>query len=223
MDVSLTVETGREAGTRNSRRLRAGGLIPGVVYGLGSEPTPVVVPWPELRRALTTEAGTNALIDLELDGATHLSIVKEVQRHPVRRDVLHVDFLRIDPSQPLAVEVPITLVGRAEKVEAVKGMIDQLMYTLQVKAKPGEFPTQLEADVSHLEIGVLLKVSDVVLPDGVTTDVNLEESVAIASPTRSTILLQQEQARAVKDAEKAADGESGGTEDVADSDPSAEG
>jgi large subunit ribosomal protein L25 len=219
MDVSLTVETGREAGTRNSRRLRAEGLIPGVVYGLGSDPTPVVVPWTELRRALTTEAGTNALIDLEVDGATHLSIVKDLQRHPVRRDVLHVDFLRIDPNLPLAVEVPITLVGRAEKVEAVKGMIDQLMYTLQVKAKPGEFPTQLEADVSHLEIGVLLKVSDVVLPDGVTTDVGPEESVAIASPTRSTILLQQEQIRA----EKVAAGEPDDPAEAGSGDSSAEG
>lgn len=196
MNVTLTAETGRPTGSRNANRLRAEGKIPAVVYGLGKEPMPVVVPWSDLRKALTTDAGTNALIELTIDGESNLSIVKEMQRHPVRRDVTHVDFMLIDRNAPLSVDVPIVLEGRAEKVEAMKGMIDQLMYTLQVKARPGSIPNELVGDVSALEIGTSLKVSEVALPEGVTTDVDPDGQVAIGSPTRSTIIMQQEAAKA---------------------------
>jgi len=216
MDVTITAETGRPTGTRNSKRLRAEGKVPGVVYGLGSEPMPVAVEWTELRRALTTEAGTNALISITVDGETRLSIVKEFQRHPVKRNVTHVDFLVIDPDAPVAVDVPIVLHGESEQVERMKGMVEQLIFTLTVKAKPGNFPTQLEADTSGLDIGTQLKVGDIVLPDGVTTDANLDEAVAQGAPTRSTIILQQEAARA----ERAAlgieeiEGEGGTSDDI---------
>ncbi|MCU0270245.1 MAG: 50S ribosomal protein L25 [Acidimicrobiales bacterium] len=195
MDITLTVATGRPQGSRASRRLRAEGKIPGVVYGLGREPKSVVVEWAELRRALATDAGLNALIDLDVDGETNLSVVKELQRDPVRRTVDHVDFLLIDRDAPLSVDVPITLVGTAPKVDAQKGMIDQLLYTLTVNARPGFIPTQLDADVSDLEIGTQLKAGDIQLPDGVTTDVDPDLAVAQGSPTRSTIILQQQAAR----------------------------
>src|SRR5262245_49551976 len=111
MDVTLTVETGRPTGSRASGRLRATGKVPGVVYGLGVEPTAVPVDWPELRRALSTPAGLNALIDLTVSGGTggtaeraHLSVVKELQRDPVKRTVRHVDFMLIDRDAPLAVD-----------------------------------------------------------------------------------------------------------------------
>ncbi|MCX7621419.1 MAG: 50S ribosomal protein L25 [Acidimicrobiales bacterium] len=197
MDLELIVEPGRPCGTRHSRRLRAAGKVPGVVYGLGKDPVPVTVAWPELRRVLTTEAGQNALINLTVgEGESSLSIVKELQRHPVRREVLHVDFQLIDPNAPLAVEVPVVLVGRAEKVEQRKGIIDQLRHSIVVKAKPGNIPTQLDADVSGLEIGTAITVGDIVLPEGVTTDLDPETPVAQGSPTRSTILLDAQAARA---------------------------
>lgn len=195
MDVSLTVETGRPTGTRDSRRLRATGKIPATVYGLGTDPTTVAVDWPDLRQALSTDAGLNALINLTVDGETSLSIVTDLQRHPVRRDVLHVDFLRIDPSRPLSVDIPIHLHGEADEVEKKKGMVDQLLYTLTVWARPGNIPNELTADISHLDIGTNLLVSDIELPDGVTTDLDPEESVAVGSPTRSTVMMQQEEAR----------------------------
>lgn len=201
MDVTLTVETGRPTGTRPAKRLRAEGKVPGVVYGLGTEPKPVVVPWPDLRKALTTDAGLNALINLTVDGETNLALVRDMQRHPVRRDVTHVDFLLIDPNAPLSVDVPVQLVGQSEKVDALKGMIDQFMYTLTVNAKPGGIPTQIEADISGLEIGTQLKVGEITLPEGVTTDVDPEMAVAQGSPTRSTIMLQQQ---AAADAKRAA-------------------
>jgi large subunit ribosomal protein L25 len=191
MDVTLTVESGRELGTRPSRRLRAEGKVPAVIYGLGKEPESVLVDWSSLRRAITTEAGLNALITLEGNGESSLSIIKDLQRHPVKREVLHVDFQLIDRDEALSIDVPIVLHGVSKAVEAKKGMIDQLKHTLTVNAKPGFIPTQLEADVSDLEIGgKQLLVGDLTLPEGVTTDLDPEEIVAQGSPTRSTILLE---------------------------------
>lgn len=195
MDVSLTVETGRPTGSSDSRRLRASGMVPGVVYGMGSEPRSVSVAWPALRQALSTEAGVNALIDLTVDGESALSMVTDLQRHPVRRDIVHVDFMRINADKPLSVDVPVHLHGEAEEVENKKGMIDQLLYTLTVNARPGNIPNQLDADISHLDIGTSLLVSEIALPEGVTTDADPDESVAVGSPTRSTVMLQQEEAR----------------------------
>ena len=195
MDVTLTVETGRPTGSRDSGRLRAAGKVPGVVYGLGSEPTPVTVDWPELRRALSTEAGLNALIELDVNGKTNLSVVKELQRDPVKRTVRHVDFMLIDRDAPLAVDVPLNVVGESPKLEAMKGIVDQMLYTLTVKAKPGTIPTQIDVDVSEIELGTSVKVGEITLPDGVTTEVDPETPIAQGSPTRSTIILQQTAAR----------------------------
>jgi len=192
MDVTLTAHPRPTTGSSVSRRMRTAGHIPAVVYGLGSEARAIMVEWPELRKALTTDAGANALIELTIDGETNLSIVKDLQRHAIRRDVLHVDFQLIDRNAALAIDVPVVLVGIAPKVEQFKGMVDQLKHTLSVKAKPGSFPNQLEADISELEIGTTFKVSDVILPDGVTTDVDPEDVVAQGSATRSTILLMND-------------------------------
>ncbi|HVN51770.1 MAG TPA: 50S ribosomal protein L25 [Acidimicrobiales bacterium] len=185
MDLTLTAETGRVTGSRPARRLRADGRVPGVVYGLNREPVSVVVPWSELRRVLTTEAGMNALIDLEIDGHHDLTIVKELQRDPVRRTVSHVDFLRIDRDAPISVEVPVVLVGEAHEVEINQGIVEQLLYALLITSKPSAIPTQLEADISALEIGGAVRVRDLTLPEGVTTDVDEDEQIAIGSITRA--------------------------------------
>ena len=94
-EIVLSAETTRVTGTRSSRRLRRGGRVPAVVYGLSQDPISIDVAWTDLRLALTTDAGVNAVIHLELSGEKQMSIVKDIQRHPVRRDVTHVDFLRI--------------------------------------------------------------------------------------------------------------------------------
>ena len=196
-ELLLKANTGRKTGTRSSRRLRSEGQVPSVVYGLGADPVSVSVAWPELRRALTTDAGVNALITLDIDGDQQLSIVKDIQRHPTRRDVIHVDFIRLDPNAEVEVEVPLLLTGEARKVTAVSGMVDQTMFTLSVLSKPLDIPTELTADVSELEVNETITVADVVLPEGVRTEIDPEESVASGVVTRSTLdAMREEQAAA---------------------------
>lgn len=182
----LTAETGRTRGTRPSRRLRRTGRIPAVVYGLGQSVVAVSVDRTDLRGALSTDAGLNALITLDIDGDQHLSIVKDLQRHPVRRDVLHVDFLRIDPDSEVEVEVPLVLTGEAKKVTQASGMVDQVMHRVLLRARPSDIPTEVTADVSDLEVGSSLRVSDIALPGGVTPAGDPDATFAVGLITRST-------------------------------------
>lgn len=211
-ELTLTAETGRPTGSRASNRLRAEGKIPGVVYGLGSDPKAVAVNWRELRQVLTTDAGLNALINLDIDGEQHLSIVKEMQRNPVKRSVTHVDFILIDREADIEVEVPVVLEGDADLVERENGTVSQVLFSLTIIAKPGKIPDQLTADISALEIGEAIRVADLALPDGVRTEVDPDDPIAMGEITRATLESEAADAAAEEAAEagEAGAGESGG-------------
>jgi large subunit ribosomal protein L25 len=194
MDVTLTAHTGRTAGSRSTNRLRRDGQVPGVVYGLGTDAVAVTIPWPELRRALTTEAGANALVTLEYDGNKDLTIVKDLQRDPVRRDVLHVDFLRVDPNEPVAVEVPIRIIGEAKEVENNRGIAEQSMTSITVMTKPADIPSHFEIDITDLTVGTSITVAELVLPDGVTTDIDPESPIVSGVATRFSTEAEDEAA-----------------------------
>jgi large subunit ribosomal protein L25 len=184
-EITLPAATGRSTGTRPSRRLRGEGRVPGTVYGLGTEAVSVSVDWRELRGALTTDAGINALINLEIDGhASELTIVKDLQRHPIKRNVLHVDFLRVSRDVAIEVDVPIVLQGEAEEVTRNDGVVEHLLFQLAIRAKPGSIPNELTVDISGLAINEAIRVGDLTLPAGVETDADPEEPIVIGQPPR---------------------------------------
>lgn len=206
----LTATTGRGLGNGPSKRIRAEGKIPGVVYGLGADPIPVTVEWRPLRAALTTDAGLNALINLDIDGDVALTIIKEMQRHPIRGDVLHLDFLRVSADALISVDVPITMVGEAEAVDLEDGTVDHLMFVLTISAKPADIPNEINVDISALEIGDAIRVEDLRLPAGVTTDVEGDEVVLTAlAPT-------VEEPEEPEEPEEGAEGEAGGEAEAKD-------
>ncbi|TML08087.1 MAG: 50S ribosomal protein L25 [Actinobacteria bacterium] len=177
-DLVLVAEIGRETGTRSSRRMRREGTVPATLYGLGQDAQTVAVAWRELRRVLTTDAGVNAFIHLEVDGRRQATLVKEIQRHPVRREVVHVDFLRVDPKKTLDVEVSVELTGEAEAVTRAGGIVQQLIHSLVVSTRPDNIPNSLELDISDMTLDGELRVRDLVLPAGVTTDADPDDVVA---------------------------------------------
>lgn len=207
-ELLLKASTGRTEGTRPSRRLRRAGQVPAVVYGLDSDPIPVAVEWTELRSAITTDLGLNALITLDIDGTKQLSLVKDIQRHPVRRDVIHVDFIRVEEDAEVEVEVPLILTGEAKLVERANGMVDQLLHSLPVFAKPDSIPEDLHTDISDLEVGNSLRVGEIELPAGVRLAVDPDVAFAVGLITRST----KEFLRREAAAEAAAEGEGEGAE-----------
>src|ERR1700730_6105762 len=138
-DINLVAEVGRPTGTSASRRLRRSEYVPGVVYGRGVESTAVTVARRELRQALTGPAGLNAVINLKVGKATHPTVVKQMQRHPVRRNVIHVDFLVVD----IEVEIPIVLHGEAKAVLNELGLVDPALNSLLVRCTPRAIPNDI--------------------------------------------------------------------------------
>ncbi len=216
-DLVLDTQDDRELGSRSSRRLRREGRVPGVLYGLGQDPLTFSVDYGELRGALTTEAGLNALIQINVGGSAQLSILKNLQRHPVKDEVIHVDFVRVDPNKELEVEVRLTLEGDAKKVTDQNGMVDQTMFSLSVLSLPDSIPNELSVDVSDLEINDSVRVGDIQLPEGVRTEVDLEETVAVGTVTRSTM-----ESIAAEEAADAEEELAEGEEPTAEGDDSAE-
>jgi large subunit ribosomal protein L25 len=185
-EIKLAVVAGRSVGSRASRRLRAAGQVPGVVYGHGIEPLAVAVDARALRAALTTESGLNALLSLQVDGSSHLTLAREIQRHPVRATVTHVDFQIVRRDEVVTSEVPVTLFGEAQQVHRGDGMVDQQLFSLTVRAVPMAIPNSLEVDVSGLEIGQMIRVGEIALPEGVTTETDPEAPVVVGQPPQVT-------------------------------------
>ena len=186
-EVTLTAETGRPIGSAAARRLRTEGKVPGVVYGQGGDTQTVAVVRRELRVALSGPAGFNALITLNVGGTPVLTIVRDLQRDPIKRVVTHVDFLRINRDEEIEVEVPLHLEGEATAVLRDDGLVDLFLDHLTVLAKPGDIPPSFTIDVSAMTIGDVIRVRDIALPPGVTTPLDPETPLVTAEATRATI------------------------------------
>ncbi len=187
-EITLVAEAGREVGTRPARRQRASGRIPAIVYGEGVEPVSVTVAARDLRAALSTGAGLNALLSLDISGKRYLTLARELQRHPVRGTLLHVDFQVVDPDREVTADVPITLVGEAIELHRADGVLEQMLFVMPVKARPADIPSHLEVDISDLVIGTSVRVLDLALPARVTADIDPEATIAIGSAPRVAVL-----------------------------------
>ena len=192
-DTMLTAHTGREIGTSSTRRLRAQGKIPGVVYGHGSEPIAVAVVAREFQIAMSGDAGLNTLLQLKVDGKDLLTMARDIQHHPVRNVVTHVDFQIVNVDELISAEVTINLVGEAVEVGHGDGIVDQQLFTLHVKAKPNEIPPSVDIDISGLTIGGALHVSDIIIPAGVELETDLGATVVAGNPPRVQVVTVAEE------------------------------
>jgi large subunit ribosomal protein L25 len=204
--VKLEVRKRERLGTRESKRLRREGLIPGVLYGRG-EPHAIVVPERELRRVLTGDAGLHAILDVVIEDqeTTHPSILKEYQHDPMRGKLVHVDLQEVRLDQPIQAVVSVSLVG-AEDAPGVRegGALSQVNREINVEALPMEIPEHIDLDVSGMVIGDTLRVSDLRAIDGVTFLDDPETVLAsLAIPTRV------EEPEVEEAEEEAAEGEEG--------------
>jgi len=175
MSSRLVADTGRALGTRSTKRLRAAGKIPGVLYGRGTPPTPLAVDARELRAALRGDHGINAVLTIEVDGAEHVAMARDIQRHVTRGTVSHVDFLVVDRNVSVSADVPVNLIGESDL--GGSAMVDVVTSMLTIQAKPESIPAAIEVDQSKLKVGSQVLVKDLVLPEGVTTEIDPEEVV----------------------------------------------
>lgn len=217
-ETVLTAEAGRRTGSSDSRRLRAAGKIPAVVYGHGMDPMSVSVDRRELRQALSGGAGMNTILDLTVDGTIYPSIIKDIQRHPVRRSVQHIDFIQVNLNEEIVVSIPIHLDGEAKDVSAHGGLVDLAMQELEVRTTPRSIPDGVTIDISTMTMDTVIRVEDIPLPSGVTAEADPETPV-VTVLTMRTPVLDAEEAAAEEAAAEAGEGEPGASaEAAADSD-----
>jgi large subunit ribosomal protein L25 len=168
MSTKLVAQPRPAAGSPAARRLRAEGHIPGVVYGQGMAPISLSVERRDLRLALSGAAGANTVLSLEVAGKSYPAVVKELQRHPIRRTVSHIDFLAVNMNEEITVHVPVRIEGESKAVEAEGGMVDPAVDSIEVSCTPGNIPDEFVIDVTEMHGHEVIRLSDVPMPKGVT-------------------------------------------------------
>jgi large subunit ribosomal protein L25 len=189
--IKLQVRERERRGSGEARRLRRAGLIPGVLYGRGNDPYAFCVEERELRRALTGDAGLHAILDIAVDGAARPSILKDLQRDPVRDKLIHIDLQEVRLDQPITAQVVVELVGEPAGVKE-GGVLSQVSREITVEALPMEIPERIELDVSDMEMGDTKRLADLTPPEGVTLLDDPEETV-LATVTMPTRIVEPEE------------------------------
>lgn len=217
-ETVLVAETGRATGSANARRLRREDSIPAVVYGLGMDPISISVARPDLRAALSGSAGMNTVLDLSIDGTVYPAIIKEVQRHPVRRTVQHVDFIQINLTEEITVSVPVHMEGIAKDVEQNNGFVDLVMNEIEVSTTPRNIPDEIVVDVSAMTMDTTITLGDIALPAGVVATGEPDWAVVTVVTVRTPVLDEEDaaaEAEAEAEAAAEAEGEGGDAESAA--------
>ena len=181
-------------GKGEARALRRAGRVPAVAYGAGLDAaTAVHVDAADLRHALATDAGENVVIQMDIAGDTHLTMPREIHRHPVRRDVLHVDFVAIDKNVKVTVEIPLHVEGEVEGA-----VVNQVMNYLTVDVLPLEVPEYFTTTVEGREVGDVVRAGEVELPEGVDL---------LDDPERTAVTINLPDTSPVEDEDEAGEGE----------------
>ena len=197
--VHVEVVEREEGGKNASRRLRASGKIPAVVYGGGREPVSVEVEPRPLETVLESPRGLNTLIQLRVGGRElrRMVMLRDVQRHPVTERLLHADFVRVELDQQLVASVPIEFQGLASGVKNEGGILDFVNRSVQVRCLPEAIPEALVVDVSPLHVGQHLEVSALSLPEGVELVTPPTETLCVCAGRKA----EEEEAEAAEAAE----------------------
>jgi len=190
--VKLQVQARESRGSAASRRLRAQGLIPGVLYGDGDTAHPFAIEERELRKALTGDHGLHAILDVVLEGQqkAHHAVVKEYQLDPVRARLLHIDLHEVRLDQPIQAQVSVQLIGEPRGVTE-GGVLSQVSRDVRVEGLPMDIPEHLELDVSEMGIGDTMRLADLAAPDGITY-LDDPEEIVLANVTLPTQIVEPE-------------------------------
>src|SRR5687768_3917906 len=173
-------------GKGSARSLRGSGRIPAVIYGHGREPQSLSIDTRELEKLLGHISAENTVIDLSIDGRSSRTLIREIQRHPFKRQILHVDFQELVAGEKVTVRVPIVLMGVPAGVRLDGGMLDQITRELEVEVDPANIPNHIEVDVTELTIGSSIHVSDLNLPAGVEV-ADEDATVCVVSAPRAVV------------------------------------
>jgi len=163
--VALGAQRRSDAGKGAARQLRMTGRIPAVIYGHGRQPESLSLGEAELERVLTGLEIGSAIFDLDVDGSSVKALVREIQRHPFRAKILHVDFLEIRAGEKITLQLAVHLTGAPDGVRNGGGVLDQALREVTIRLLPTDIPDRLDVDVTELRVGQSLHVSDLQIPN----------------------------------------------------------
>jgi large subunit ribosomal protein L25 len=202
-EVSLKAEVRDGRGKGPARRLRASGKVPATLYGRGLDAVALAVDARELSQSLSTDAGSNVLIDLKVGSDSHLTMARSLDRDPLRGAIRHVDFIKIARNVAIEVDVPVHFDGESAGVKE-GGVLEHHLWQLHVECLPGNVPERMHIDVTNMVIGDVIRVSDIKPPDGVAI-LTSEEEIIVSCVVPQVLKVEEE----VPAEEVAAEGEEG--------------
>jgi len=210
--VSLSASPRQATGKGAARQARFRGRVPAVIYGHGRDTQPLELEAKALEKALQGVEPASTIIDLAVDGKTVKTLIREIQRHPIRPDIIHVDFYEIHATEKVKLKVPVHLVGNPDGVRNAGGVLDQVTREVEIEVLPENIPDRVELDVNALKIGDSLHVRDLSIPNAkILTEAELTiatvvppraEEVAAPSPEATTEVAEPELIRKVREGEE---------------------
>ncbi len=215
--VSLSATVREETGKGAARQARFQKKVPAVIYGHGRPTQTLMVDALALEKALTGIEPESTLIELSVDGKTSRTLIREIQRHPLRPDIIHVDFYEIRGGEKITLKVPVHLVGTPDGVRNAGGVLDQVTREVEIEVLPENIPDRVELDVTALKIGDSLHMRDLSIANAVIltgADLTIAtvvppraEEVAAPTPEAATEVAEPELIRKVREDEEGAEGE----------------
>jgi large subunit ribosomal protein L25 len=185
--VSLKAVVRSERGTGVARKLRQTGHVPAVIYGHGREPQSLAINTREVDKLLTQISAANTVIDLAIDGASVRTLIREVQRHPFKRHILHIDFQELVAGEKVTVYVPLRFTGTADGVRNSGGILEETMHQLHVRVDPSSIPDHIDVDVTNLTIGHSIHITDLALPEGLTVLGDEHATVCVCAAPKAAV------------------------------------
>jgi large subunit ribosomal protein L25 len=186
--AQLSASARNDSGKGAARSLRRDGRLPAVIYGRTREPLSLSVPEREFERLLERVAAENTVIELSIDGTMSRTLIREIQRHPVRRNVLHVDFQELVAGERVVVPIRIVLQGIPEGVRNSGGILSQVLQELECRVDPLNMPSSIVVDVTDITIGHSLHVSEITIPEGVEVLDDPESTIAIVAAPKEEVV-----------------------------------
>jgi large subunit ribosomal protein L25 len=183
--ASLNAKPRTDTGKGVARKLRAAGEVPGVIYGHGREPQALTVNAREFNRLAERIRITSTVIELALDGKVAKTLIRELQRNPLNRETLHIDFQELVAGEKVNVSVPLRFTGTPEGVKTGGGILEEVMHQVQVRVDPSSIPDHIDVDVTALTIGHGLHVRDLKLPEGVEVTDDPNNTIATVTPPKA--------------------------------------
>jgi len=185
--VSLAAKTRDTIGTGNARKLRQNGEVPAVIYGHSRNAQSLSLNARELEKLLTQIAGTSTVVELSLDGKTARTLIREVQRHPFKKQIIHVDFQELVAGEKVTLRVPLRFHGTPIGVRENGGILEETMHQISLRVDPASIPDHIDVDVTAIAIGHSIHIRDLKLPEGAEIMDDEDATLALVSAPRAAI------------------------------------